>query len=829
MEYIDTTFDLANPQVDTPADLAKGETSSDRAIVKRWAAELRHAEQYFKPYFERCEEVLKRYRDERSAASGRIEGETQDTTRRYNIYWAMVEIYRAHLFQEAPQPYVSRAFLDKDPAALDASRIIQRILEVLTGNDAFYAALERAVDDTILYARGVTWVRYTSTVKLRPSEIRTRITSKRDLPSEADAPDGYEEGEDEEGKYYRVNVPVKVDEEVDCAHVLWRNFLCQPGQYWERCEWVSRMEPLTQEELINRFGREIGTEVPLKAKDRGKPRDGSDRHGDEARQVIKRAEVYEIWSKTDRKVYWICPDYPDRPLDVRDDFYGLKDFFPCPKPIFFTTTTDSLIPIPDYAILQGLLNELDDVTDRIRLLTEALRVVGFYDARYADDLNGLLSHSIDNEMVPLENFAMFGETGGMSGAVQFFPIGEVAGVLQQLTLRRPQLIEELNRISGIPDVMQGASDYRETKGGQQRAGEFGTMRLRKRQHRVAAHARGVLQIMAELVAKHFSPEKIRRLSSADQFLTTAAPPPPTPPASPGQPAPPAPAPARPPEVFDQARFQAAVGLLKDEVGRQIRIEIDTETLSGTKTRDDQQMRRMALESVGGYLQQAVSAAQSAPALSPLLIRLLQFAIRSHHVGREFEHELNETIERVLATDGKPENPNAQRGKSPEEMQLEKQRLQIEQAKVQLEQQRVQLEQQRFQIDAQEKMGRLQLDGAGREREAALRGQKQQADASLRAGQLDLQRQAHEAKVAASELENEIRIAKVVADSKAAADQIRTQRDEAAAKISADMDKRRGEREDSRAEIALQHVDKERDRLSRERATRVKGVGRGEDE
>jgi hypothetical protein len=93
---------------------------------------------------------------------------------------------------------------------------------------------------------------------------------------------------------------------------------------------------------------------------------------------IKKAAVYEIWDRVTKKAIWICKSYPNAPLDVRDDPLKLKDFFPCPKPLLGTVSPDSLVPTPTTSTTRTSADEIDNLTARIDVLIDALRVRGFY-------------------------------------------------------------------------------------------------------------------------------------------------------------------------------------------------------------------------------------------------------------------------------------------------------------------------------------------------------------------------------------------------------------------------------------------------------------------
>src|SRR5690606_26745487 len=129
------------------------------------------------------------------------------------------------------------------------------------------------------------------------------------------------------------------------------------------------------------FG-ELGKQVKLKtpeAIDKDNP----------AKSEFQKGEVEEIWDAATRTVIWLG-DGVDVPLDMKEDYLHLRGFFPCPRPLYSTLTNDSLIPIPDYCQYQDQAVEIDNLTDRINILTKAIRVVGVYDAT-AENLANILS------------------------------------------------------------------------------------------------------------------------------------------------------------------------------------------------------------------------------------------------------------------------------------------------------------------------------------------------------------------------------------------------------------------------------------------------------
>src|SRR6185503_8309352 len=99
--------------------------------------------------------------------------------------------------------------------------------------------------------------------------------------------------------------------------------------------------------------------------------------------------------------------------------------------VYPTLTTNSLIPVPDYAEYRDQADELDDLTGRIALLTKAIKAVGVYDSS-VDALKAILNDGCDNQLIPVQNWAALTEKGGIGGAVELLPMKEIAETLLSL-------------------------------------------------------------------------------------------------------------------------------------------------------------------------------------------------------------------------------------------------------------------------------------------------------------------------------------------------------------------------------------------------------------
>ena len=105
---------------------------------------------------------------------------------------------------------------------------------------------------------------------------------------------------------------------------------------------------------------------------------------DQERDVFKRAPVWEIWDKEERKIIFIADSYKDAPLKIEDDPLGLDGFFPIARPMYSVRSTKSLIPVPEYTLYEDQAKELDRISGRINKLVNVMKMRGIYDSTLSD-------------------------------------------------------------------------------------------------------------------------------------------------------------------------------------------------------------------------------------------------------------------------------------------------------------------------------------------------------------------------------------------------------------------------------------------------------------
>ena len=610
---------------------------AEKQTYEKWYKTITNYERTFKKWEARTDRIIKKYKDDSRYQS--------NPNSRFNILWSNVQTIQPAIFARLPRPDVSRRFRDNDPIGRVASMLLERALEFeLEHYGDYKAAMQQAVLDRLLGGRGTAWVRYEPHIEGDKTE---------DEPD-----DGYEITEDtdeaETESAMEIENPERIEYEccpVDYVH--WRDFGHTTGRTWEEVTAVWRRVFMNRDALVERFGEDLGYQVPLDTR----PEDNKRNEGfiDEQSQAL----VYEVWDKETGKVLWISKSL-GKILDERDDPLELEGFWPCPKPLFSTLTNESLEPIPDYTMYQDHARQLDTLSNRIEDLINALRVRGVYDAS-ASELSRLFSEGENNTMIPVKNWAAFAEKQGMRGAIDLVDIAPFASALQNSYQAMEQVKGQIYEIMGIADIQRGQTDPNETLGAQIIKSNNAMGRLKTMQHNVVDFATKLLQIKAQIICQHFTDDTILKISGSSQLSPQ-----------------------------DQQMIPQAMELLRNEASANFRIEVTSDSMIFQDEEAEKQNRMAFLQAVGGFMQQALPMAAQSPQLAPMLMEMLKFSVTAFRAGKQLEGVIDETADKLReaakAQEGQPKPP-------PPEIQKLQMQIQADQAQAQ---QQNQLDIQKFQ-------------------------------------------------------------------------------------------------------------------------------------
>lgn len=495
---------MSQIELDPLAGEDGGEESS--RLTKFWHDQIEkmNKDKRFLQFIKRGHKIEARYRDERNKVD-------EEARRRYNSLWSNVEILKPAIYGKTPVPMAERKFGDKDPIARGAAQILERALRNEIEICGFNEAMCQAVNDYLLPGRGTVWIRYEPEFSAGVSLHGENNIDMKDSQGEIE-PEEFEEeveGEDPTGEKLEETNDEIIRESTPVDYVHWEDFLIFPSnaRTWAEVVAVGKRVYMSFTQMAERFGKPIARKIPLQKDERKK-----DRYEESTPEIEIKGEVFEIWNKQDRTVYWVAEGYPYL-LDKKDDPLNLEHFFPVPRPIIANQTTSTLVPVGDYIQYQDQAAQVDELSQRIAMLTRACKVAGVY-ASQAKGIQRLLNESVENELIPVDDWAAFAEGGGVAGQISFLPLKEIIGVLQELNMLKEKQIEEMDRLTGINDLMRGTTDARETLGGQRLKSNNTGTRLTARQNEVARFARDTVRIMADIMCQHFSPKSLVEASGA---------------------------------------------------------------------------------------------------------------------------------------------------------------------------------------------------------------------------------------------------------------------------------------------------------------------------
>ncbi|TFH50111.1 MAG: hypothetical protein E4H01_02965 [Lysobacterales bacterium] len=596
---------------------------------KDWIAELEIEEKAHKAFRVRAQKVVDAYEDEKE----------RDTSE-FNILWSNVEVLHSALYGKTPNPDVRRRYLDKDKAGKQAAELAERAVSYALDVYDFDGAIDAAVDDYLIAGLGIVRVRYEPFYETKPGEPRYLEERVNGFSEEYEPTNGFFDGDeevidylqDEEGFAYLEGDPIGevVYEEVKCEPVNWKRFRWQASPRWEDVTWSAIEHYMDEDELKDAYPDHY-KQIPL----------GYTINGEKAIDADEkaRARIFEIFDKKTRKNIEIAEGYAET-LKETEDPLSLEGFWPFPKPLVTTTKNGIFVPIPDYVFYQDQAKELDRVTARINALTEHVKYRGVYDASFT--ALSAMENAEDGTFIGIDDFQALVNAGGggqgdLNKVMATMPLDQLIQALRELYVAREQIKQTIYEITGIADIMRGSTSASETLGAQQLKTQFGSMRMSKRQRRVASFVRDIIRLKVEVMVENFQPQTLEMMTGIELMPGT----------------PPQPPPMMDPQSMDQYKqamqqFEEKEQLkaetykiLTDDLMRSYRIDIETDS---TITEDAQVEKQGRIEMVGAittFLKEVGPLVQAQLIPQNIASELLGFAVRGFKVGRTLEDSLDE--------------------------------------------------------------------------------------------------------------------------------------------------------------------------------------------
>ena len=578
-----------------PSDAGEGKTAVPAALsAAKWQEEIRAAEKATEKWREQATKIVRRYLDKRDAE--------QEQENRMNLFTTNTNILMSTLYAQFPKPMVTREFEDQDDdVARVAANILERMLTIRKGDD-FDIAMRYVVQDRLVPGLGQVWFRYEPTIVKQQIEAAEEYTDATGqvIPAQPAM------------EFDRI-----VDEHVCCDYIHWQDFFWSPCRVWEECRWIAKRVRMTKVDVIGRFGQVIADQLTYKKGSKDPSGSMLDEH-----DPVKYAEIFELWHKRSKCVYWFSMD-SDVILDKQPAMFDLKNFWPTPKPLAALNSTSEFIPRPDFLLVQDQYNELDEINSRIIEIEKAIRVVGIYDSTNNEVASVFRGRNAT--MIGSTSFQQFAATGGFKGSVDWMPIEEMANTVQKLREYRAELMAQIYELTGISDIMRGQTKATETLGAQQLKAQFGGVRLQMNQLEIGEFVESALEIKAEIIRTKFLPETILARSNIQRSL-------------------------------DVKLVPQAMQLLQDKLWF-CRVEIHADTMAVPEFNAERDARINYARVLAEILQQSAPIIEKDPMAGAYILKVMQWVAGGFRVGRGVESILDEAINAINTAAMQPKQPD----------------------------------------------------------------------------------------------------------------------------------------------------------------------------
>lgn len=651
-------------------------TTKGKDFHKKWMAEIADALRREKDYRKLGQESVDIYEAKKPEMVP------------FNILYSNVEVLQPALYNSKPIPIVTRKYKDPDPVAKVAAEVGTRMLKYMleadsSDCDSFDESMQSSVLDVIVTNRGVTRFKY-------------------------EDQEDYGEGVYAEG-------------------VRWDKFIHGYARTWKKVPWIGFEWDMTEAEVRKNFKGIEGIDFKNLAEDADESTDRTESR--QQRSGVKLAKVYEIWDKNTRSTFFISAIYPNGVLKHVSDPLELVNFYPIPKPLNLMRKITTLTPTPLYEQYKAQAKELNEITRRLKAIIQAMKVRGMYNASVEGIEKVLMAE--DNTFTPVENMASMPDNSSIDKMLWFMPLQELAVTAQNLFTDRERIKQVIYEITGISDILRGASVASETATAQNIKNQWGSLRLKKMQKEVQRYCRDALAIMLELAVTSFDDKTIAAMTGlplmfeADkmkiqQAFQAAG-------ANPTEPPPPEVA-----KALEAPSWEVVLKLLRDDRLRSYKIDIETNSTIDAEAAQDKQDIAELLNSVSQFLNGVAPLIEKGVLPFEIAKEMLLSVSRRYTFGPQLEDALN----MMQAPPKEEDKPDP-----------------AEEAKLVAIQEQGKIDQAKGQMEVQI----MQMEFSIKQKEAELQAQIRQEEFAVKQAELQLQKAGIMMKLAAQERQHKLKM------------------------------------------------------------------------
>lgn len=613
-------------------EAAEGESSPKKPSVKYWISQLDAAKAAAKDNLDASKDAWNEY-----LAAGRTDNllaVDKESEPRVPIFWSCIRTMQPALYSRTPTTVAQKAFDSmQDSVARVACIYLERLSKHLMRVNPF---------DRVMYSTRDTFFMSGKTAPriCFESDIKTEITKVYLQPMQG--PDGQPTGQfaGSDGQVYPPDTPAMQDEtgvffenkeeilnaaSCQVLPLYAKDVLHTPNaRHQEEISWMAFYVPMTKDEAADRFGHEIAEKLSFKAK--GKEDEATPK-GKESKLIYDQyAEIWEIWDKKTKHVYWLDKCYGQEFLDTKPDPYDLAGFFPVPDFMLGTVGCEDMYPVPDYVQLKPYLNQMHGIAKRIKGLVRATQVKGVADGN-VPELANLANGTGEAEFLLINNFKELLGEADLNKLVKFFPTDKFIEAVQLLTQVLQGFEQKVYELYGLPDILRGVSDPRETAASQQLKGKFLSLRFSAIQREFQRLVRDTIELLCDLALKKLPEKNLQEIMGVINA-----------------------------DPQEQQMWPAIYELLKNDRKRQVRIELETDSTITMNEVAEIEQRQFLAKTIFDGLGAMGGISQQSPAMMPVIAQTVEYVVRGVRDGKQVEDALAAAIQQMMQPPPPPQPP-----------------------------------------------------------------------------------------------------------------------------------------------------------------------------
>lgn len=433
------------------------------AIIEIWKKEIENSIKYH----EKSKELAKEFQNIYDGENDRY------AKKSYPIFWSNTQTLKPLLFSKLPKVNITQSFFKDDEISRITSEVVERLITYLLKESDAENQIEKIRDAYLIQGIGIPRI-----VFVPPEPIESKSKKKKTIKNE----EGEEIETEEEETFYDVDEEKK---SFKLEFVDYQHFLKSTEKEWERVRWIAFKKYYSRAELIDHFGEEIGKKVKMSnTKFEYLPQQ------EQENEIFQLCEVWEIWDKENQTCHFITFAGEGAVLNSEKEFYNLKNFFPIPMPMGLNENR-SLLPSPLYKQYKNLAEDLSRLHDRLVNLTDQAKFTGAYTS-FAEqkDIENIMNGE-DGEFSALQTTANIDDARKL---IVFKPLTEIANTIAILRNEKTQLKIDIQEITGLSDILKGATVASETATAQQLKGNFAISRIQPLQKEVEFTIRDTIRL-----------------------------------------------------------------------------------------------------------------------------------------------------------------------------------------------------------------------------------------------------------------------------------------------------------------------------------------------